>query len=65
MRVVLKAENDRRARGERNERILSTESEKQVEIEGQRGMKDTNTFETIDEARREKGDMYSGFKYTL
>ena len=57
MRIVLKTENDRRARGERDERILS---------EGEKlDLKDANTYESVDDARRAKGDMYSGFKYTL
>ncbi|KLO13925.1 MFS general substrate transporter [Schizopora paradoxa] len=57
MRIVLKAENDRRARGERNEHIAS--------VGENLDEKDANVYESIEDARRERGDMYSGFKYTL
>lgn len=57
MRIVLKKENDRRSRGERDERIISA-GESLDEKEG-------NVYESIEDAKREKGDMFSGFKYTL
>ncbi|KLO11529.1 MFS general substrate transporter [Schizopora paradoxa] len=55
----LRAENLRRARGERDEIIVGEDEIKQ-------GMNSKNgTYETIEEAKREKGDQWSGYKYTL
>jgi len=65
MRLVLKAENDRRARGERDENILSMGSKEQAEIGEKGNLKGTHTYVTVEEARIVKGDMWSGFRYTL
>ncbi|KIK94523.1 hypothetical protein PAXRUDRAFT_142638 [Paxillus rubicundulus Ve08.2h10] len=55
LRYFLKAENARRDRGERDEII-----------EGHRGGLEINgRFASVDEARREKGDKWSGYRYTL
>jgi len=48
LRFVLKAENDRRDRGERDEIIGES---------GEKG------YESIDAVRQEKGDQWSGFRY--
>ena len=65
-RAVLNAENMRRARGERDEIIVLDEIRS---IEGRRGAHAArgaeNTFESVDEARREKGYNWSGFRYSL
>ena len=52
--LLLRAENARRARGERDE-VIDSDSDGE-------GM---NVFRSIDEARSEKGDWWSGFRYTL
>ncbi len=65
MRLVLKAENDRRARGERDEKILSMGYKEQAEIGEKGNLKGTYTYVTVEEARIVKGDMWSGFRYTL
>lgn len=56
MRLVLKAENARRARGERDEVIgdQNTSAEKGVTV-----------YESVEAAKIDKGDHWSGFRYTL
>lgn len=58
----------RRARGERDEIIVLQE----IRPTGEQGGHDAhaakgaeNTYESVDEARREKGDHWSGFRYSL
>lgn len=55
-RYLLKAENTRRDRGERDERLGDA-------VEGQNSK--NGAFASIEEAKREKGDEWSGYRYTL
>jgi hypothetical protein len=55
LRYFLKAENARRDRGERDEIIEGYEG----------GLEINGRFASVDEARREKGDKWSGYRYTL
>ncbi|KAI6041325.1 major facilitator superfamily domain-containing protein [Pisolithus marmoratus] len=55
LRYILKKENDRRDRGERDELI-----------EGMNGGHEGNgRYSSVEEAKREKGDNWSGYRYTL
>ncbi|KZV75499.1 MFS general substrate transporter [Peniophora sp. CONT] len=54
---VLRRENAARARGERDEVINGMDSKHAREENG--------VYESIEHARREKGDAWSGFRYTL
>ena len=56
MRVVLKRENAARARGERDEIIEETDT---------KGSRKGRAYESVEAARIDKGDMWSGFQYTL
>jgi len=51
--LYLKRENEARARGEREERIAGVGSGK------------GGDFESVEEAKRLKGDRWSGYVYTL
>ncbi|KAF9466139.1 MFS general substrate transporter [Collybia nuda] len=53
---LIKAENARRDRGERDE-IIGGNSEGKNEKNGR--------FDTVEDAKREKGDEWSGYRYTL
>lgn len=55
--LLLKAENRRRQLGYRNEIIDG--------IYDEQGREDNGRFESVEAARREKGDQWSGFQYTL
>ena len=55
--LVLRRENAARARGERDEIISGVDSKHAREENG--------VFESVEHARREKGDAWSGFRYTL
>ena len=55
--VALSRENAARIRGERDEVIIGTNNERACEKNG--------VYESIEHARREKGDAWSGFRYTL
>ncbi|KAF9240614.1 major facilitator superfamily domain-containing protein [Melanogaster broomeanus] len=55
LRYMLKAENARRERGERDEVIEGYEG----------GLEINGRFASVDDARREKGDKWSGYRYTL
>ncbi len=59
--LLLKRENARRDRGERDEIITgvndSESNAKRLEKNGR--------FETVEDAKREKGDEWSGYRYTL
>lgn len=57
-RVLLKVENERRDRGERDEIIGDTN------INGPVNEKN-GVYPTVDEAKRDKGDSWSGYRYTL
>ncbi|KAF8203119.1 MFS general substrate transporter [Pholiota molesta] len=50
-------ENDRRDRGERDEIITGIENKNAHERNG--------TYDSVEEAQKEKGDHWSGFRYTL
>lgn len=52
---MLKRENARRDRGERDEIIEGREG----------GFEVNGRFASVDDARREKGDEWSGYRYTL
>ncbi|KAA1468266.1 MFS general substrate transporter [Dentipellis sp. KUC8613] len=56
--VLLRRENARRERGERDE-VITGEDNKNAD--GERN----GRFDSVEDARREKGDMWSGFRYTL
>lgn len=59
MFYFLRRENAKRARGERDEIIVGVN-------DGKPGMNSKNgCYESVDEARRDKGDKWSGYKYTL
>ena len=55
--LMLHRENAARARGERDEVIIGTDNKHAREENG--------VFESVEHARREKGDAWSGFRYTL
>jgi len=55
--IFLKRENQRRDRGERDEVILGAENKKANERNG--------TYTSVNEAKKEKGDSWSGFRYML
>lgn len=55
MMYLLKAENARRDRGEKDEVIGGYEG----------GLEVNGRFESVEEAKREKGDRWSGYRYTL
>jgi hypothetical protein len=54
-RFLLKRENARRDRGERDEIIEGREG----------GFEVNGRFESVEDAKREKGDEWSGYRYTL
>ena len=56
---LLRKENGRRERGERDEIIIGVNDEK-PNVNPKNGR-----FESVEEAKREKGDGWSGYKYTL
>jgi hypothetical protein len=58
-RFLLRAENARRDRGERDELIDGFKDEKGTTHER------NGRFATVDDAKREKGDEWSGYRYTL
>lgn len=55
--VLLKRENARRDRGERDEVIRGVDSNTATEKNG--------VYANVEEAKRAKGDAWSGFRYTL
>ncbi|KAL4255960.1 MFS transporter superfamily protein [Pleurotus pulmonarius] len=57
-RVLLKAENERRDRGERDEIIGDTKTDGPVNEKN-------GIYPTVEEAKRDKGDSWSGYRYTL
>lgn len=67
MRLVLKSENAKRERGECSE-IIRGEHRGIGSAEESRGRidhKKDRVYESIEEAKREKGDLWSGFRYAL
>ncbi|KIJ55285.1 hypothetical protein M422DRAFT_73264 [Sphaerobolus stellatus SS14] len=63
--LLLRAENKRRDRGERDEIIWSGEKGQEMDEETVRRGKLNGIFQSVEEARREKGDYWSGFRYHL
>lgn len=60
--ILMHRENNKRERGERDELILSEDRK----LDGERGLgKRNGVFETMECARREKGDNWSGYRYQL
>lgn len=57
-RYLLKAENTRRERGEREE-IIESDGKDSA------GNERNGRFKTLVDAKREKGDEWSGYRYTL
>jgi len=57
--ILLKRENARRDRGERDEII-----ESQMETHDTRNEKN-GRYATVDEARKDKGDEWSGYRYVI
>ena len=57
-RFFLKRENDRRDRGERDEVIEGVN-------DGREDLARNGRFASADDAKREKGDGWSGYRYTL
>lgn len=55
--IALKRENAKRDRGERDEIIGDEKDDEKSEKNGR--------FATIEDAKREKGDEWSGFRYML
>ena len=55
----LRAENARRARGERDEIIVGV-NDMAAGANSKNG-----TFESVEDAKREKGDSWSGYRYTM
>ena len=55
--IFLRQENKARDRGERDEVIDGFENEK--------GNVNNGRYRSVAEARREKGDLWSGFRYTV
>lgn len=57
-RYFLKRENDRRDRGERDEIIEGVNDNREDLVKNGR-------FASVEDAKREKGDEWSGYRYTL
>lgn len=57
-RVLLVRENERRKRGERDEIIEGVNDDREDIVKNGR-------YSSIEEAKRDKGDEWSGYRYTL
>jgi hypothetical protein len=57
--ILLRRENKARDRGERDEVITGSENKTET------ANVDNGQYRSVAEARREKGDMWSGFRYTV
>lgn len=55
--ILLRRENAKRERGERDEAITGAQGEK-ASGEGRGGV-----YESVEEAKRDKGDEWSGYRY--
>lgn len=55
--VLLKRENAKRERGERDEIIVGANDD-------QEHLRKNGTFDSVEDAKREKGDQWSGYRYT-
>ena len=58
--LSLRAENARRAHGERDE-VIRDAGDGNVRTPDPKN----GTYDSVDEARRDKGDQWSGYRYTL
>jgi len=65
MILLLRSENNRRERGECNEVIWIGEKGEEMDEETKRRGEANGIYDSIDEARRNKGDEWSGFRYHL
>jgi hypothetical protein len=63
--VVLRRENARRDRGERDELIEGDSVKSDDRDNGSGGAAANGRFTSVEEAKREKGDEWSGYRYTL
>lgn len=61
--IIFHKENKKRERGERDELILS--EERKLDPEKKARNKRNGVFETVEDAQREKGDKWSGFRYQV
>lgn len=59
LRIVLKAENAKRERGDRDEIIEGAPTG------GKENNEKAGEYETVEAAREDKGDQWSGFRYSL
>ena len=57
-RFLLKRENDKRERGERDEVIDGVNDDRE-------DLAKNGRFASVEDAKREKGDAWSGYRYTL
>ena len=57
-RGLLKRENEKRARGERDEVIEGVNGDRE-------DLAQNGRYASVDEAKRDKGDGWSGYRYTL
>lgn len=61
--IALHRENKKRERGERDEFILS--EDRKLDPDREIRNKRNGVFPTVEDARKERGDKWSGFKYQL
>ena len=61
---MLKAENGRRARGERDE-VIGQEGDRKLSTDQRKKGVDVQVYESVEAAKIDKGDCWSGFRYTL
>lgn len=64
MRMMLSSENARRERGDRDEVITGNDIER-IGGEGMARSGKNGVYENVDIARANKGDEWSGFRYSL
>ncbi|KAF8586052.1 MFS general substrate transporter [Ramaria rubella] len=63
--LLLRTENNRRERGERDEVIVSGAKAETVDAVYDKQANANGVFDSVEEARRAKGDMWSGYRYHL
>jgi MFS transporter, ACS family, DAL5 transporter family protein len=61
----LHVENKRRERGERDEVIVEGEKAETLDAEAEKQVKVNGMYESVETARRAKGDLWSGYRYHL
>ncbi|KAH9913952.1 MFS general substrate transporter [Epithele typhae] len=59
-RIALARENPRRDRGERDEHVRGLNDDREVELAARNG-----SYASVADAKRDKGDEWSGYRYTL